>query len=458
MKVFKKILLFLLVLVFIAAILIGWRFFVIKTDYKNLTQALANTNQENLDQFFVSAQKLQNDIKPFRPLLHFDKKLSDQSNQLDKLIESKTLILNLLGYDREKTYLMLMQNNTELRPSGGFWGAYGILKVDHGKLVSFTTGDSYNFDLANIGKFTPPDDTSEYFDNQWRLWNANWSPDFSTSVKQGLFFINQVHPELQFDGVIGPNVDYFLELLKITGPIQVPGYTFQVDQNNFIQKMIYEPVDPAVYLTRQNNPNFITKQGEKKILLADLAKTILDKLSQGGQMNNFAQITLGNLNRHNILLFSSNTSTQKQFVKLDWAGTMASGDNFLAVVDANIGSKLDFFIDKKIKIEKTDTQTYQATLTYTNTINPGIDRHNQAMVAYRDLIRFYLPKDVKIKNMTGGQNISSAQTDSQLNLGYVPNLIILEPGESEKIVLTWANNSNENLQFWPQPGNHLIKE
>ena len=458
MKVFKKILIFLLVLVFVAAILIGWRFFVIKADYKNLTQTLGSTNQENLDQFFIAAQKLQTDIKPFEPLLRFDKKLSDQSSQLDKLIENKTLILNLLGYDREKTYLMLMQNNTELRPSGGFWGAYGVLKVDHGKLVSFTTGDTYNLDLANMGKFAPPADAAEFFGDQWRLWNVNWSPDFATSVKQGLFFINQTHPEFHFDGVIGPNVDYFLELLKATGPIQVPGYTFQVDQNNFIQKMIYEPVDPAVYLTHQNDPNFITKQGEKKILLADLAKTMLDKLGQNGQMKDFAQITFDNLSRHNILLFSNESNTQDQILKLNWAGTIASGDNFLDVIDANIGSKLDFFIDKKIKIEKTDNQTYQATLTYTNTINPATNRFNQAFVSYRDFIRFYLPASVSSAKITGGQNPSDIKKDQDLNLNYVSNLIVLEPGESETIVLTWKNSSNENLQFWPQPGNHLIKE
>ena len=33
---------------------------------------------------------------------------------------------------QEKTFLILFQNNLELRPGGGFIGSFGILKVRHG--------------------------------------------------------------------------------------------------------------------------------------------------------------------------------------------------------------------------------------------------------------------------------------------------------------------------------------
>ena len=48
---------------------------------------------------------------------------------VDKLILASEVLPNMLGYPGEKTYLFLFQNNTELRPAGGFIGTYGILKL-----------------------------------------------------------------------------------------------------------------------------------------------------------------------------------------------------------------------------------------------------------------------------------------------------------------------------------------
>ncbi len=38
------------------------------------------------------------------------------------------LIPELTGFNGERTYLLLFQNNLELRPSGGYIGSFGIFK------------------------------------------------------------------------------------------------------------------------------------------------------------------------------------------------------------------------------------------------------------------------------------------------------------------------------------------
>jgi hypothetical protein len=43
-------------------------------------------------------------------------------------------------------YLILFQNNLELRPAGGYIGNFGILKVKNGQIVSLETHDTNIFD------------------------------------------------------------------------------------------------------------------------------------------------------------------------------------------------------------------------------------------------------------------------------------------------------------------------
>src|SRR3989344_8002630 len=40
---------------------------------------------------------------------------------------------DVLGFRGSKTYLVLLQNNTELRPTGGFMGAFALVTMDRGK-------------------------------------------------------------------------------------------------------------------------------------------------------------------------------------------------------------------------------------------------------------------------------------------------------------------------------------
>ena len=45
-----------------------------------------------------------------------------------------------------KTFLILFQNNMELRPGGGYVGSFGILKIKDGHAESLDVHDTVNFD------------------------------------------------------------------------------------------------------------------------------------------------------------------------------------------------------------------------------------------------------------------------------------------------------------------------
>ncbi len=45
----------------------------------------------------------------------------------------------------EKTFMLLFQNNMELRPGGGYIGSFGILKMQDGQVKELATHDLSNF-------------------------------------------------------------------------------------------------------------------------------------------------------------------------------------------------------------------------------------------------------------------------------------------------------------------------
>src|SRR3989338_6110192 len=54
------------------------------------------------------------------------------SQRITPHASERNLIQQVLGFDKPQTYLILFLNNTEMRPAGGFIGAYGVVKVNKG--------------------------------------------------------------------------------------------------------------------------------------------------------------------------------------------------------------------------------------------------------------------------------------------------------------------------------------
>lgn len=135
----------------------------------------------------------------------------------------------LLGTDDTRTYLLLFQNDKELRATGGFLTAYSILEVENGKLNPVSSNDIYNLDAKYTPRIPAPEPVVDYIggiynaSKNFRLRDMNWSPDFEESMK---FFLEEADraglPEI--DGVIAVDTHIAVNLLDVIGPIGVPGF------------------------------------------------------------------------------------------------------------------------------------------------------------------------------------------------------------------------------------------
>ncbi len=63
---------------------------------------------------------------------------------------------SLLGMNGPRTYLMLAQNNDELRPTGGFISGAGHARFDKGQVAEVKLGDSYAVDNFEQPHPEPP--------------------------------------------------------------------------------------------------------------------------------------------------------------------------------------------------------------------------------------------------------------------------------------------------------------
>ncbi|MFH1533704.1 MAG: DUF4012 domain-containing protein [Nitrospirota bacterium] len=157
-------------------------------------------------------------------------KIEEISNTLAATSEYFPAILKLLGDRYPHRYLILFQNNNEIRPSGGFIGSYAIMDINEGYIEKLETYDVYDIDGSYGGIIEPPEEFKPWTKN-WRLRDSNYSPDFPTSAKKARWFLEKEGGPT-VDTVIAINQGLLMDMLEITGPIQVGNFG-ALDSENY---------------------------------------------------------------------------------------------------------------------------------------------------------------------------------------------------------------------------------
>lgn len=259
-----------------------------------------------------------------------------------------TLLPKLGGYGQPKTYLVIMQNNDELRPTGGFIGVYGIFTISNGTLTDWTTADSYALDRPAEGylRVTPPDPIATYMDtDRWWFRDANWSPDWPTAAEKLLWFYQQERGTGNPTAVVAFDPTVIEQLLTLTGPITIDDTTFTAD--TFTDALQYQ-VELAY--VEQGLP-----KSERKAIVATLAETLLQRVRQLPIRDWFTATRLleRSLQQKHILLYDRDTNVQSEIVRRGWGGDIKSvtGD-YVLVVDSNmVARKTDRVVERDIRYQ-----------------------------------------------------------------------------------------------------------
>ena len=370
-----------------------------------------------------------------------------------------------LGVPSSKNYLLLFQNDKEIRATGGFMTAYATLSINNGQVSATTSDDIYRLDekllnvcLTKICPLSPPAPIIKYLPevsgkprSAWSMRDSNLSPDVPTSAKQFEKMYGFLGDGLPFDGIIYIDTQVVEQLIEVTGPIDVYGtkYSSELDKRCNCPNVIYELENYAQ----------IIEKGEKdrKAILGVLMQQILAR-SVGADIEKLPQLiqTLANLANHkHIMFFMHDGITQSALSKLNWTGEIKNFDgDYLHINDSNFaGGKSNIYVDQTVTQEiniKNGKVTKKIAIEYKNPqpFNTWLNGIN------RDYVRFYVPNGSKLLSSKGSE--VPVTTIEDLGKTVFEAFIQVRPQNSRKLEveyeLPYNPDGKYNLLIQKQPG------
>lgn len=277
------------------------------------------------------------------------KELPAIANNFKNLSEDFETITEILGNNRSQKYLLLFQNNSEMRATGGFIGSYGILDIENGEIKNLFIDGIFNPDGQLKEKIVPPMPIQK-ISAAWSIHDANWFADFPTSAKKiALFYEKTGGPTV--DGVIAITPDVIEKMLEVTGPIEMQEYGTAISKENFLAQTQLEVEE--LYDKKENKPKKFLSDFAPKIIEELLSTADLDSQEKIQKYLSFIDALEKSLKEKHIILYHRDSEIENMIIKRGWGGQVlnSSGD-YLSVIHTNInGYKTDAVIDEQISHE-----------------------------------------------------------------------------------------------------------
>ena len=401
-------------------------------------------------------------------------------SEIHQLVKNSKPILAktswLLGNDQPRRYFLIFQNNAELRPTGGFWTAYGSLTINKGKITPGTSGNIYDLDALYNSTVPAPRPIKVYHINvpYFNLRDINISPDFPTSVEQFMnIYYKITNTKNKYDAVIGIDTQVLVDILKVIGRIgagTLGNISADPDKRcdgcpQIIYQIEWEAGQPRNYI----DPN-------RKGFLGPLIHTILSNVmgAEKNKMGVLAQTAYNDIIQKHVIFYFTDPEIQKAAVTAGIAGNIIQTDentDYFHLNDANMSSaKTNIFLTQKIKheiITNNGQVQHKVTITYTNpskASNCNLEKGDLCLNApkYRDWFRFYVPLKSKFVKMTGSEvdPVIYDELGKEVFEGFYGNKYPLYAQSSTKTSIQYVSSipasANYSLLLQKQPGTKTI--
>ncbi len=231
-----------------------------------------------------------------------------------------------------QTYLILMQNEDELRPTGGFLTAAGSAVVKDGKLISINIESSDLVDDLSKAYPVPPWQFEQFMNIEMLLFrDSNWFTDFPTTASWAEYFYSYSRSSSS-DGVIAMDMHVIVRLLEVLGPVRVEGVDLPINHENVLEYM---------RSAEQAPPKGVQGKWDRKQFISRLAEPLLEKIlnARGGTWTKLVPVLMELLDEKHILLQFDNEEAAKLLGRRDWDGAVRipANSDFLMAVDTNMG-------------------------------------------------------------------------------------------------------------------------
>ncbi|MEK7100230.1 MAG: DUF4012 domain-containing protein [Patescibacteria group bacterium] len=388
-----------------------------------------------------------------KTILDLFKQVSSYISVSKPLLESAPY---LLGMETDRQYLVLFQNDKELRPTGGFLTAYSIMKVSKAKFEPVSSDDIYNLDAKYKPNLPAPQPIVDLIKGPYvlsqniRLRDMNYSPDFK--VAMDLFTEESKGIGLTgIDGIIAVDTGLLVNLLDALGEIGVPGFgnfSTKIEPKCNCPQVIYElesfadvegpiiwdPLTGKIILKPKNSDN-------RKKIIGPLMNSIL--------ANAFAQpkekipglldsIFKSVIEKH-VLFYLYDNSAQKAVEDFGIAGKIKENyqGDYLHISDSNLGGRKSNLyvkqeVDQEITTDKNGIIEKTVTITYKNP-----EKHDGWLNSVLpNWVRIYVPEGSKLVSVDGLEKKYDAITE--LNKTVFSGYFQLRPEGVSKVTFKYT--------------------
>lgn len=379
-----------------------------------------------------------------------------------------TVIPQILGVGAEKRYAIIMQNNAEIRATGGFWTNYATFRIRNAMLNSdFTSKDMYSIDdiiattdTAWTSPFLPP--TPFYRDylkvEHTYARDSNYYPDYTASVDAWMKYYKQagyIRPleAKPVNGVFAMDTEVIRRLLEVTGSVALNGVS-------------YTPDNVIIELEKIASLSLKEQQGRKKVL-GDLMEQMLVNMykSERNLWPKFIETAVRlAVEKHVLAYVFDNPEAQKLLEKYNFAGKVINYDkgDYSYVVSSNLGGdKNNLFVTKNVVHNITSEggkNFHEVVINYTfNDPKPG---YEPLVSVYRDWVRVYAPAGSKLVSLEGSDAKTEADTKEEFGKIYFAGHLIVSPKETKTIKFKYelpasvVGDKVYNLYLQKQPGTY----
>ncbi|MBK8901341.1 MAG: DUF4012 domain-containing protein [Anaerolineaceae bacterium] len=263
---------------------------------------------------------------------------------------------NILGHEAPRSYLLLAQNEDEIRATGGFISGVGLLTLDNGDILSLDFQDASTFDLESLAANSaaydyPPQPLQDLMGADYLLLrDANYWPDFPFTAQKAIELYQIGQPDIPIDGVIAIDQQFIAMLVEATGPIPVAGSDTVITGANAVQSFR----DAFNIKEGQTNAEWFQN---RKAFLSTFSAAIRQKIETDPaalDMVTLARNMFAALNERHLQLYMHDPEVTAVLTELDWDGRLENpvGQDFLLVLDTNMGfNKTNLHIDRTFVYE-----------------------------------------------------------------------------------------------------------
>lgn len=366
---------------------------------------------------------------------------------------------DILGVGETRTYLVLAQNNHELRATGGFLTAVGRLSLLDGRIVGIEFMDSYDRTISRTDLPLPkaPAAVQQYMGIEIMLLrDANWSPDFPTTAQIARTIYNQQTGRM-VDGIISIDLNAVELFVTALEPLKIQGVKEPLTGATVMEQLTaFWAAPPGSEATLASGDDGWWQQ--RKDFIPKLADAAIARIQRGEfdylQMLSALQAAL---DTRAVQLWFANPALANTLAEVGWDGGLEpprTGD-FLGVVNTNFGyNKVNALIEDSVAYQVTwpDGPTEPAVATLTLIYRHPYERPNyvcdqtphyegtyeEMMVrCYFDYVRIYTPPGSELIGTDGIQpeTVTSQRGEggSQVFGGY----FILPPGTQQSIAFQY---------------------